>query len=520
MTHGILKTLYSNILQFYFKIKIRFQADEPLCDIKAKLEKYGKITNIELARTKTDLHFIEIYLTYENSVDAYEAFKVNHKKFPEIDENPLPSTDADLVVSVKCSVSVERSVRFSEVIQIWPANTWHQPQAPQLILDEWSDDELPEAEVYEFHINRWPLAIHRRHAKSRVRDFKGFLLTYHENTSTNIDQYVCDEYEQRATFKVASQVSANLQSLTVRRNKDREMPMELVYALRPALKHLTRLEWYTSCTCDILDALRTLCPKLQELIVHMQGIVCAQKSQHNSLEFPSLEYFHYHNVYIDEGQTLLRRFVECNPQLKHLSLGITDPKLLEALAEHSVALEHLEIWRRPFAENGVDRILGLLRNLPKLQTLILRYSSTNDLDDVRRQSKQLSRVTQVKVIVVIRNIRASWGGHTDLVPYLHHFVEVLTQNNVLSIKIGPNTRHIQMVDGRRYLVNVVNTRQAIDSWYPNLHDHIVDGMKSISGYFCEDGELDVYDLDDMCCQYVHVNSGPLKSSRRKCVQHA
>lgn len=86
--------------------------------------------------------------------------------------------------------------------------------------------------------------------------------------------------------------------------------------------------------------------------------------------------------------------------------------------------------------------------------------------------------------------------------------------DVLSIKIGPNTRRIEMADGRRYLVIVVNTARSHCSWQPSLRDDILDELHSVSAAFPDDSVLDIFELDDACCQYVSVNSGPREPSEQ------
>lgn len=73
----------------------------------------------------------------------------------------------------------------------------------------------------------------------------------------------------------------------------------------------------------------------------------------------------------------------------------------------------------------MDGFVRLLSRLPRLQTLIMRYSSTNNVADIREQSAHLLLNTQAKVIVVIRNLRASSRERIDFVPYLHHLVELI-----------------------------------------------------------------------------------------------
>lgn len=186
---------------------------------------------------------IDIHLTYEDSFDAYGAFAANHVRRSEMDQSVLPSPQ-----SPHTSLA-DRPPRFPEVAQVWPAKTWHQPQAPHFMLDEWSDDELPAAEFNEFHINRRPLATHRRHSKSRANELKAIQLDYNQSPGPTLDRYLCDEYEPRATSKVTSQVGGNLRWLIVRRCKTDQMPMELVRAIRPALPHITRLDWHAYLTC-------------------------------------------------------------------------------------------------------------------------------------------------------------------------------------------------------------------------------------------------------------------------------
>lgn len=451
-----------------------------------------------------DSKYIEIHLTYADSFDAYGAFEANHVRGPEMDQRSLPSPQNP------CKSLANRSGRFPEVAQVWPANTWHQPQAPQFMLDEWSDDELPAAEFNEFHIHRRPMATLRRHSKSRANQLKAIQLVYNQqNPAPKLpDRYLCDEYERRATLKVTGQVGQNLRWLIVRRCKSDEMPMELVRAMRPAFGHITRLDWHAYFTCAILSELRAACRNLRVLKVYMQNWMCDQQCRHRSLDFPALEHFHQHNVYNGEGQALLGHFIRFNPQLKHLNISIVEAKVLEAIAMHSATLEHLEIWRKPCAEHNVDGCVRLLSRLPRLRTLILRYSSTHNFADIREQSAPLSLIRQAKVIVVIRNLRAMWRERVDFVPYVHHLVEVSMDADVLSIKIGPNVRRIEMADGRRYLVNVVNTARSHCSWHPSLRDDILDEFNSVSAAFPDASVLDIFELDAACCQYVSVNSGP------------
>lgn len=498
-----------------------FQSDTK--GINAKIckafEKFGKIESVDdvnssTAKAKTNVH--EVYVTFERSEDAYNAFIENR--------NDTKSSD--------------------EIITVLPIDTWK--IAPNISKDdevctlsrritEVDEDGSPQY-IYRMFITRGML-LRVFEAFLRVsKEFLNGLDLYYEldeeydnssgDESDESEVTVCTqkteeteaepeyesdndecvdgsgddsvqsdesdeepekdclknhEFEKRVAEVIVDNLGAKFESLTIRKD---EIAVELLQWFAPALKQVQKLAIHTESNCSILYALPSYCPSATSF--HLDGVNWTGDFEDFTAQaWPSLQelYLDVSND-TDENKQKFRTFIELNPQLISMQIdSAIDLDTLAVIGQKTVGLNNLAIKRSSF--EGLNCMLDNLAGLTELNGLKITALNVekDHLNGLVKCAKRLSRLQNLELITIFINCQSA--GNEDF-KHLSEFC--ITHHNNCKCH-GPNrvislrNRDIEIPEESSVLVLIVNTKPPSNSADSTLEADILATFKKANKFF-------------------------------------
>lgn len=487
--------------------------------MREKCEKFGQIESIDVVNLpENGVCYAELYVTFESNKSAYRAFMVNQSCL----------------------------TKSNELLKVVPANTWHQPNkeihSNHLSIDEdkcfiltlndncllqlFDNLELEAAVTLSNVCIRFHLLLNAYYFP-RIKSFTVFLFSWPLNFYRNILKCIgphltqlrldyrifCkkavtllqNEYEERATFKILQHINRNLEKITIYMPQGKKISKELYGMLAPALKRIIILEIFAEFDCESLQQLRILCPNLKTLFLTNRRFDCNLDHEHDSWNWPSLEklkLIHYLEPQ-SECRKEFQEFIKSNSQLKFLKLTNVNDDLFRIISTFSIDLQHLELQQHfDVCSIHSESTLCLLKNLTNLKIFVLRIRSTHYLDEIRDQVKSLSRLSQLKIIILIRNYTPPIQPY-DCFPFVHIDTDISIQNNDISLNIGPNSTNIDTSLKQTYLINIINTANPSESSFEKLEETVLYTFQCYNEFFPKTLQTIVFKLSD-CYQYIHV----------------
>lgn len=460
----------------------------------------------------------EVYVQFEKSQSAFQAFKMYQSGI-------LP---------------------LSKLLQITPADTWHQPDfnpiSDTVYLDACSilninDDCLLKLFQYldldslvqlslcctrlQYLLHRFcftkikthtvfvyqaPVNLLRQTLKCIGPHLESISLRYHKYMNAP-QNYMEAEHEERVTFKILQNIGPKLTKLIIRQPTGQMLTSKIVKLFVPIFQQITILEWDSEFNCDTIQDLQALCPCLTSLILKKRIFTCKSDHETAGLDWSSLtnvETFQYMSSLDSPCQQFFERFIQSNPQLKRLKLTNVNENLFWVISQFSQNLEYLEMLQN---SNECDiysqSTLDLIRSMGNLKVLVIRMKTTKYLKDIENQIKCLSRMKHLKLIILVRNYTPPWSRESF--PLAHYWTNISIEGHKLKMRIGDNTANIEFSNEKLTLVNVINTNNPNDSSYERLQRDIRCIFGISEQYLPEFQQQLIFENSD-CVQHIHVSS--------------